>query len=198
MRVPNERQLERPWRIHEIVGDFRLEDVWSLPEISGSADDFDTAIALMVGGDPARSPNPPTRFLWKARDLLGRWFDLGRVSEPVDRAGDLLDRLPDDLRGTADDVRFERLPFTVLYKTADEFAAEISNRTVHGVMHLGWVPQGQGGYRGQMAVYVRPRGLLGSAYMAFIKPFRYLIVYPAVERQLAATWANRPGGPGAA
>ena len=30
-----------------------------------------------------------------------------------------------------------------------------------------------------MAVYVRPRGLLGKGYMALIKPFRYLIVYPA-------------------
>jgi hypothetical protein len=60
-------------------------------------------------------------------------------------------------------------------------------------MHLGWVPQSDGTYRGQMAVYVKPRGAFGSAYMAFIKPFRYLIVYPALERQMAATWADRRG-----
>jgi hypothetical protein len=42
-----------------------------------------------------------------------------------------------------------------------------------------------------MAVYVKPRGLFGQAYMAFIKPFRYLIVYPALERQLTRTWSHR-------
>lgn len=28
-------------------------------------------------------------------------------------------------------------------------------------MHVGWVPDGSGGYRGQMAVLVEPNGLLG-------------------------------------
>ena len=27
--------------------------------------------------------------------------------------------------------------------------------------------------------------------MAFIKPFRYLVVYPAMERQLAREWEER-------
>lgn len=201
MRVPNQRQLERPWRIHEVVADFRLEDVWSLSEISGSADEFDDAIALLTHGDPAHAANLPTRVLWQIRDVLGRWLDLGGVSQRVEGAGDLpipgtshttlVDRLPDDLRGTADDVRFERLPFVPLYKTVDELAAEISNKTVHGIVHLCWVPQDDGTFRGQMSVYVKPRGAFGSAYMAFIKPFRYLIVYPALERQLAKTWADR-------
>jgi hypothetical protein len=79
-------------------------------------------------------------------------------------------------------------PFTSLYLLDDEFAAEIVNRTVHGVMHLGWVPDGAGGYRGQMAVYVKPNGLLGTAYMAAIKPFRYVIVYPALMRQIGREW----------
>jgi hypothetical protein len=206
MRVPNQRQHELPWRIHQIVADFELEDVWALPEITGSADDFQKAIALFTDGDPAHSPNLPARLLWQVRDALGRWFGLGGISDRVDSAGGLpvpgstettlLDRLPVDLRRTADDVRFKQLPFIPLYKTADEFAAEISNKTVHGVVHLGWVPQGDGTYQGQMAVYVKPRGAFGSAYMAFIKPFRYLIVYPALERQLARTWADRHMGNG--
>lgn len=204
MRVPNQRQLERPWRIHEVVADFRLEDVWSLPEITGSADEFDDAIELLTHGDPAHAPNLPTRVLWRIRDVLGRWLDLGGVSQRVEGTGGLpipgtshttlADRLPDDLRGSADGVRFERLPFVPLYKTVDELAAEISNKTVHGVVHLCWIRQDDGTYRGQMAVYVKPRGAFGSAYMAFIKPFRYLIVYPALERQLARTWADRHPG----
>ena len=59
---------------------------------------------------------------------------------------------------------------------------------MHGVMHLGWVPNDPGGYRGQMAVLVKPNGLLGAGYMAAIKPFRYLVVYPAMMRSIARDW----------
>ena len=62
---------------------------------------------------------------------------------------------------------------------------------MHGVMHLSWVPDGDGGYRGQMAVLVRPNGVLGKAYMAAIKPFRHVLVYPALMRWVERTWAPR-------
>jgi len=48
-----------------------------------------------------------------------------------------------------------------------------------------------GSFQGQMAVYVKPRGSLGKAYMALIKPFRHLIVYPALMRQIAQAWDVR-------
>ena len=56
-------------------------------------------------------------------------------------------------------------------------------------MHLGWVADGAGAYRGQMAVLVKPNGLLGDAYMAAIRPFRHLIVYPPAMRQIERVWA---------
>jgi uncharacterized protein DUF2867 len=59
---------------------------------------------------------------------------------------------------------------------------------MHGVLHLGWVADPAGGYRGQMAVLVKPNGLLGEGYMAAIKPFRHLIVYPALMRQIGREW----------
>jgi len=44
-----------------------------------------------------------------------------------------------------------------------------------------------------MAVFVKPNGLLGAGYMAAITPFRHLIVYPAMMRQLERDWqARRP------
>ena len=69
---------------------------------------------------------------------------------------------------------------------------------MHGVMHLGWVPDEAGGYRGQMAVLVKPNGLLGTAYMAAIAPFRHLIVYPPAIREVGHTVARRDveGRPG--
>jgi hypothetical protein len=205
MRLPNKAHEDRPWRIREIAEDFTLEDVWALP-VRGAAEDFEALLELIESSDPSNAESFPTRFLWRLRDRLGRWFDLGRISAPVDGGErdasgklpipgsdetSLIDRLPDDLRGTATDLRFGSLPFVPLYRTGDEFAAEISNQTVHGVMHLAWVEQGDGRYQGQMAVYVKPRGLLGRGYMELIKPFRYLLVYPALMRQIERTWNAR-------
>ena len=203
MRVPNEVQLAQPWRIHAVVPDFTLEDVWTLPLVGGGSDDFAAAVEMTAKFNPAKAESLPTRFLWGLRDRLGAWFSMGRISvaKPADaddrlpipgtREYSLAERLPADLRGTADDVHFENLPFVPLYRTANEFAAEISNRTVHGVLHLAWADRGDGRHQGQMAVYVKPRGRFGEAYMAFIKPFRYLIVYPALERQIEFAWNRR-------
>jgi hypothetical protein len=156
----------------------------------------------MMAADPANADSLPTRFLWRLRDRLGKWFDLGEISAPAgdDRGefpipgtseGSLRGRLPQDLRDTAMEVDLGSLPFVPLYLSDDEFAAEVSNRTMHGVMHLAWVEQGGGRYRPQMAVYVKPNGLFGKAYMALIKPFRYLIVYPALTKQIERMWEER-------
>lgn len=205
MRLANAEHESRPWRIREIVPDFTLEDVWALP-MSGGREDFDAVIEMAAAGDPANAKSLPTRALWRLRDRLGSWFDLGRISAAAgagrnDGAGELpipgtsgtslAGRLPDDLRDTAADVQFASLPFIPLYRTDDEFAAEVSNQTMHGVMHLAWVDQGEGRYQAQMAVYVKPRGLFGKGYMALIKPFRHWIVYPALMRQTERQWNSR-------
>jgi hypothetical protein len=201
MRLPNATHESHFWRIHEIVPDFTLEDVWALPVEGGPADN-ERVLELMASSDPADADSRAVRALWRLRDRLGSWFNLGRISVPADGGPDgagnlpipgtsetsLSGRLPDDLRGTAAGVDFGSLPFVPLYRTDAEFAAELSNQTVHGVMHLAWVDQGEGRYRGQMAVYVKPRGAFGRAYMALIKPFRYWIVYPALMRQMERMW----------
>ena len=81
-----------------------------------------------------------------------------------------------------------------MYLLEDEWAAELANRTVHGVMHIAWVGNASGGYNGQMAVYVKPNGLLGRAYMAAIRPFRHLVVYPSMKRQMERAWRAGAGG----
>ncbi|MEJ7832517.1 MAG: DUF2867 domain-containing protein [Nocardioides sp.] len=203
MRLPNAVHETGPWRIHAITRDFVLEDAWALP-VSGSAEDFQVFLDQLLDSDPAQSLSLPARTLWQIREVLGRALRLGRISVPTDRddtAGrlpipgtgetSLTERLPLDLRGTAADVDFGTVPFEPLYRTDVELAAEMSNRTVHGVLHLAWVDRGDGQYDGRMAVYVKPRGPLGSAYMQFIKPFRHWIVYPALLRQIERAWAER-------
>jgi hypothetical protein len=101
-------------------------------------------------------------------------------------------RLPDDLRDTVGSSDRNAYGFRPLYRTEDEWAAEISNRTVHAVMHLAWVDQGEGRYQGQMGVYVKSRGRFGAGYMALIRPFRHRVVYPALMRQIERAWNARP------
>jgi hypothetical protein len=188
VRIPNSAHTSRPWRIHELTRDFRVEDVWALPT-PGGPDDFPRLVRAISSGDPSRGSSRGARALWAIRwkvgELLG-WDD------PDDglrsRVPTLRDRLPADLRDAPSGPDFGALPFTSLYLLEDEWAAEIANRTMHGVMHLGWVPDETGGYRGQMAVLVKPNGLLGNAYMAAIRPFRHLIVYPPVMRQIEREW----------
>ena len=193
MRLPNIEHTSRPWRIHELTRDFRLEDVWALPT-PGGADDFPRLLERFTSGDPAQRLPRVARTLWALRWKLGELFgwdgpDAGLGS----RVPTLRDRLPADLLEAPSGPDFDALPFTSLYLLDDEFAAEIANRTMHGLMHLGWVPDGTGGYRGQMAVLVKPNGWAGSAYMAAIRPFRHLIVYPAMMREIERDCRARTG-----
>ena len=77
------------------------------------------------------------------------------------------------------------------YRAEDEFAAELSNRTVHSVMHLTSVDPRNGPYHGEIAVYVKLRGRPGQEYMTLITPFRYEVVYPALMRQIETAWKRR-------
>jgi len=189
IRLPNTAHTSRPWRIHELTRDFRLEDVWELPGRGGGPDDFPRLVRLIASMDPSQSSSRAVRTLfairWKVGELLG-WDgpDAGLGS----RVPTLRDQLPVDLRDIPSGPDFDALPFTSLYLTDDEFAAEIGNRTMHGVMHIGRVPDQTRGFRTQMAVYVKPNGLLGSGYMAAIRPFRHLIVYPALMREIGRAW----------
>jgi hypothetical protein len=44
-----------------------------------------------------------------------------------------------------------------------------------------------------MAVLVKPNGRFGSVYMTAIRPFRHLIVYPPMLRQIGREWQARLG-----
>jgi Protein of unknown function (DUF2867) len=182
MMLPDSAHTTQPWRIHELTRDFRVEDVWGL-RAPGGSDDFARAVELIASGDPSQSPSWPVRALFALRWKLGELFGWdGADAGAGSRVPTLLDRLPADLREHPG-PEFTTLPFTSLYLLDNEFAAETANRTMHGVLHLGMVERADGSHRGQMAVLVKPNGLLGNAYMAAIRPFRHLIVYPAMLRQ---------------
>jgi hypothetical protein len=187
MKLPDGEHFSRPWRIHDLTRDFRIEDVWALP-VGGEADDFPRLIEMVTSFDEARQRFSVVGLLFAIREALGQvlgWDDsAGDPGRPS-----LRERLPADLRASPSTVT-PAMGFTPLYQTADEWAAELINKTVHGVIHLGWVPDDRGGYRGQMAILVKPNGVLGRAYMAAIAPFRYLIVYPRMLKGIGRKWLS--------
>jgi len=195
MRLPATAHNSRPWRIHEPTRDFRLEDVWALPT-PGGPDDFPRLVRQFASADPSQSLPGAAGTLWALRWKIGERLGWDGADSGIgSRVPTLHDRLPADLRDAPAGPDFDALPFTSLYLLEDEWAAEIANRTMHGVMHLGWVPDGIGGYRGQMAVLVKPNGLLGTGYMAAIRPFRHLIVYPPMIREIGREWRAGAGEP---
>jgi hypothetical protein len=191
MRLPNAAHTSRPWRIHELTHDFRLEDVWALPTPGGPAD-FPRLVQTLASFDASHGSSAAVRTLFAIRWKVGKLLGWDRPDAGLDsRVPTLRERLPADLRDGPSGPDFG--PFSSLYLIDDEFAAEIANRTVHGVLHLGWVADETGGYRGQMAVYAKPNGLLGTAYMAAIAPFRHLIVYPRMIQEIGRNWRARAG-----
>jgi hypothetical protein len=194
MRLSNAEHEAHPWLIAQLAPDFELLDVWALPA-EGRADEFSTLLDVVTSLDPTRSDSPATRALFALRFRLGAalgWDDPGERPVPGSSETTLRARVPDELHdASTPPKRVGSTRFVPIYRTEDEWAAEISNSTVHGVMHLAWVERADGIYRGQMAVYVKPRGRLGALYMALIGPFRHLIVYPALMRQIGRAWDAR-------
>jgi Protein of unknown function (DUF2867) len=190
-RLPNTAHTSQPWRIHELTGDFRLEDVWAV-QAPGGPETFPRAVELIASDDPSRNPSYAVRALFALRWMIGGLLGLDKPDSGLGaRVRSLRDRMPADLREAPRGPEFESLPFTSLYLLDDEWAAEVANRTMHGVLHIGLVPDGTGGYRGQMAVLVKTNGLLGEAYMAAIRPFRHLLVYPPMLREFERSWRER-------
>ncbi|MFG2714103.1 DUF2867 domain-containing protein [Streptomyces goshikiensis] len=190
MRLPRTDHTDRPWRIHEIADDFTVEDVWALPT-PGGPDDLALLVGQLAEGikGGVNGDGFVSRMLFAVRWKLGALLGWDEQDPDTDvRRPCLRDRLPADLRDGPRGPDLGSSPFTSLYQREDEWAAEMANKTVQAVMHIGWVPDGSGGYRGQMAVLVKPNGLLGSLYMAAIKPFRYLGVYPTLIRSIGREW----------
>lgn len=188
MRLPNSTYATRAWRLAEIAPEFRIEDVWLLPA-RGERDEFPELVRQIAEGEGAYEGEYLCILMFVVRQKLGAWFGLDRPETGVGgRVTSVAARLP------ADSAYIERgpdqnaTPFKSIYQTDREWVSETAGRTVHALMHVGWVPDGVTGYRAEMAILVRPNGLIGRLYMGFIRPFRRFVVNPAFFRMVARNW----------
>lgn len=152
--------------MHELARDFDLLDVWEF-DIRGTAHAprnfaaFEETFAKTVADAAEGSGIAP--FLFRLRSRMGKWFGWDGPNPGFD----------------------------VVYRHERESLRKIENRTVHAMLHLGWVHKDGNDYAPRLAVYVKPRGLLGRAYLALINPFRHLFVYPTLLRNVASAWHAR-------
>jgi Protein of unknown function (DUF2867) len=199
MRLPDTAHTSRPWRVHEFTGDFELEDVWALPT-PGGPDDLARFVQQFVGPDDGEEFPAVVRVLFALRWKLGELFGWDKARTGVGgRVRSVRERLPADLLREPRGPDLRAVPgrsapdgppiFRSVYQTHDEWLTELANETMHGLMHIGWVRDESGeGYHAQMAVLVKPNGWLGRAYMAAIKPFRHVLVYPMLLRSIGRQW----------
>lgn len=188
MRIPNAEYTERPWRIHEFTRDFEVEDVWALPT-PGRRDELARFVRGFTSGDDEENSGFVIRNLFRIRWRLGRLCGWDKESEGLGhRVRTVRDRLPEDLRAGPRGPDFASVPFTAVYQTETEYVAELANRTVHTLMHIGWVPDGKGTYHAQMTSLWKPNGFLGHAYRTGGKPLRRVFVYPQLIRAIGRNW----------
>ena len=155
MRLPNTAHTYRPWRIHEIARDFRLEDAGAadagrpgrLPS-AGAADRRGRSVEKLVRHRP-RSLGAPVEGRGAARvGPPGRRPGLQGADAPRPVAGGpARRRVRPGLRPV-----YLALPARRRVRRGD---GQPDRPRGHA---LGWVPDGAAGYRGQMAVLLKPNG----------------------------------------
>ncbi|TVL88815.1 DUF2867 domain-containing protein [Streptomyces sp. SAJ15] len=194
MRLAKSAHVAHPWRVHEITRDFAVEDVWSFRTPGAGPDDFPAMLAAIGSHGRIDQQSRPVRVLFSLRWKLGALLGWDKPSAGLGgRVASLRERLPDDLRDASPAPDGGGPVLTAVYQTPAESVRELANKTVHTVMHLGWVRGADGDHELRMAVLVKPNGRFGRLYMAGIAPFRHLVVYPALTRQWERAWRDREG-----
>ena len=201
MRRPNDSHLAKVWRVHALATDFELLDVWRYPVVAPPDVPFSAFLSFMTEAQAElMSGSGPAAALFKLRGALGRLFGWDDKKASDERHGarergakeTIRDRLhPGEAVDPATVVAIagdRESGFSPLYLTDDETLSEITNATVHALMHLGRVPNEDGTWSPEMAVYVKTKGALGRFYMQLIGPFRHAIVYPAMMRAAEKRW----------
>ncbi len=197
-----------PWKVHEIAKDFELLDVWEFPILADKTKNQDFSLFLKVMQQPSK-PSVRSffsmkflvaRFLVLLRVFLGETFGLDKnvnsLPIPGCKETSLKDRLSEeDLeRSLAEPVGEEdqgKFTWRTVYFYENEMLTELSNNTVHVLMQWGWVHKSGNYYTIQLAVYAKPRGILGEFYMKLIMPFRHMIVYPEMMEEVKDRWEKR-------
>jgi hypothetical protein len=194
MRIDPGEFRARPLRVHTLLHDVPLEDVWAVPLSGGGAGRTIQDVRAVMGAGREAAP-AVVRGLFRLRSRIGALFGWDD-RRPAWNAESYTDRLsPADRARSLAAPGTPDGPFSLLYRFEDEELRELRNATVHAFASLSIRPT-PGGYLAYLGVFVRPVHRFTGLYMAAIAPFRRLVVYPAIIRKMQRAWAERYGGEG--
>lgn len=193
MQINTSEHYKQSWIVHDLLADFEVEDVWQFPVELDKKHTIPMFQNQLFSAMEQLSQKGIPGMLFKLRFFLGELFGWDKAAESANntiKKGSIRERYAVKYNlQKADLIPIGNADFEPVYSNVEESLAEISNATVHAGLHLSKVSIGEK-YGVQMAVYVKPKGILGKFYMALIKPFRLAIVYPAMMRIVGKHWAN--------
>jgi len=191
MRLDPAEFRASPLRVHALLHDVPLEDVWAIRLAGGGAGrTIDDVRAVFIAGVEAAPPL--VKWLFRLRGRIGALLGWDRP-RPAWNADSYVQRL-----SAADRARSKAAAGTpdgrlsLLYRFENEQLSERRNATVHAFSSLSIRPA-PGGYLVYWAIYVQPVHRFTRLYMRAIAPFRRLVVYPAILRKVQRAWAERYG-----
>ncbi|MEQ8413473.1 MAG: DUF2867 domain-containing protein [Imperialibacter sp.] len=191
MRINKEEHLKHAWRVHRLLPDLRIEDVWDLPVELDTDQYIGELNASFVQALEATTSSGLAGWLFRLRFFIGKvlgWEDTPKTKETMP-AGSIRKRYANQEGLSTLDVEYTGFAdFVPVYDLKEEMLSEIENVTVLAAVHFGRVLKENGQYGVQMTVYVKPKGLFGEVYMQLIKPFRLLIVYPVMLKLIGRQW----------
>jgi hypothetical protein len=177
-----------PLRVHSLLSDVPLHDVWAVdlprPRTRVTLADFNPF------GNQHRTVSrlpAPARALFDLRFFLGRFLRLEAEPQDAD-ALSFVSRLTSEDRARSSAAAGTRSGmFRVIYRFENEVLLELHNRTVHAATASA-LAETANGYRFYFAVYVANTSWITPLYMALIDPFRRLMIYPAMLKNIRAAW----------
>ena len=193
MKVVKQEHIKYPWKVHNLLKDFKVEDIWLLPIDLDEDHNLNDVLGQLIETKKKISGAGLVGKLYDLRLYLGNIFnwDNKKVSTKQNIVGEIRERY-----AKAENVNLEDLPqnkiddFIPVYYLQNESLLELENNIVHAAIHLGKIQRTKNKYLVNMTVYVKPKGVFGSLYMLAIKPFRLLIVYPTLMKVLKIQWDN--------
>ncbi len=200
MRINKENHFSHRWKVDKIATDFDLWDVWEIPidANNSSTENFQSFYKIAAGTFKKMQNNLTlVSLLFSIRFCLSKLIPLDKnintLPIPGCKETSIKSRLNDrDLEkskgGKAIKDTESDLEFRPVYLFENESLHELSNDTVHALIHLGWIKKKNKYYTATLAIYVKPRGFLGKVYLKLIEPFRHQIVYPAMMKSIKTQW----------
>jgi hypothetical protein len=175
-----------PLRVHTFLAGVPLHDVWAV-DLPPSRERVTLAEFNPMQSRKSGRPPAGVRALFRLRFFLGRIF--GLEAEPKDAgATSFAARLtPEDRARSSVQPGTPNGLFRVVYRFENESMLEVHNRTAHAAA-LSALAGTADGYRFYFAVYVAKASWITPIYMALIDPFRRWLVYPALLKNVRATW----------